>query len=294
MKCEDYLLMLDEYVENELDGKSAALVSAHIADCPACAGEYEILRREQQIYSQYFPDIEATPALWANVRADIEKIQRKRFSLSNLRNRLAKIFGGSAFNPAFAVAPAVLLITLGIIVGLIKYKSAENSFSEESISQKADVQFSPEKTDGDAKNESSANEKKDEISKPEDKTRIAQAKNRFKRNVSRSDLSKPKNQVINSRLTNPNRKLTTDEVVEKAERQYKGAIAVLSGDVKRRRARMSPNLISQFEQSLADIDRTISETRRAVRAQPNDPVAIQYMTTAYAKKIEMLRTITEN
>ncbi|MDQ3063599.1 MAG: zf-HC2 domain-containing protein [Acidobacteriota bacterium] len=293
MNCEDFLMMLDGYVENELDGKSAVQVSMHITDCPACAGEYEVLRREQQVYSQYLLDVEATPALWANVQADIEKIQRERFSSSNFRDWFAKTFGVSAFNPAFAAAPVVLLITLGIIVGLIKYKSAENSFGKETVSQKTNVQSLPEKTD-DAKNEVSINDKKDDVSKSKDKTTIAQAVNRVKRNISRSNLSKPTNQFVSSKPVNPNRKLTTDEIVEKAERQYKGAIAILASDIKRRRAQTSPNFISQFEQPLADIDRTINETRRAVRAQPNDAAAVQYMTTAYAKKIELLRAIAGN
>lgn len=291
MNCENYLMMLDEYAENELDEKSTIQVSAHIADCPACAGEYEILRREQQVYSQYLVDVEATPALWSNVQADIEKAQRERFSPNNFRDWLAKTFGISAFNPAFAATPILLLITLGIIVGLIKYKSTDNSFSGEITSQKTDVQSSPEKPDSYATNETSSPDKNDDIKTPKDKITLAQVKNRLKKDVTRSNLSKPINQSANFKTVSSNRKLTTDEVVEKAERQYKGAIAILSDDIKRRRAQISPNLISQFEQSLADIDRTISETRRAVRSQPNDPVAIQYMTTAYAKKIELLRTI---
>ena len=161
MNCEDYLLMFDEYVENELDEKSAAKVSAHIADCAACADYYKELKRELQIYSQYLHDVEATPALWANVQADIEKVQRERFSSSNFRERLAKTFGASAFNPAFPAASVVLLITLGIIVGLIKYKSTENSFNKETVSQKTDVQSLPEKAGDAAKNEASTNEKKD-------------------------------------------------------------------------------------------------------------------------------------
>ena len=290
MNCEDYLLMFDEYVENDLDEKSAAQVSAHIADCPACAGEYEILRREQQIYSQYLLDVEATPALWANVKADIEKVQRERFSLSNSLDWLAKTFGVSAFNPAFATTSFVLLIALGIIVGVIKYKSAENSFTNETVSQKTGVRSLPEKAGDAEKNEALTNVKKDYAGKSEVKITTTKITNRIKRNIAHSDLSKPTNQFIISKSVNHNRKLTTGEAVEKAERQYKGAIAILSSDIKRRRAQMP----SQFEQPLADIDRTIDETRRAVRAQPNDAVAVQYMTTAYAKKIELLRTIAGN
>jgi D-ribose pyranose/furanose isomerase RbsD len=106
-------------------------------------------------------------------------------------------------------------------------------------------------------------------------------------------LSKPKNQFVNSKFVGSNQP-TTEEVIEKAERQYEAAIAVLSSDIKRRRMQLSPNLISQLEQSLPEIDRTIHETRRAVREQPNDAVAVQYMTSAYSKKIELLRAVAGN
>jgi hypothetical protein len=286
--------MLDEYVERELDEKSAVQVSTHLTGCAGCAGEYEMLRRELQTYSQYLPHIEATPMLWANVQAEVEKAQRERFSLSNFPEWIAKTFGKSTFNPAFAATSLVLLITFGIIVGLIKYNLSENTFNEKTVSQKTDVQSSSAKTDTDTKNEISSNDKKRNISKTEDKITIARVVNRVKRNISRSVLSKPKNQFVNVKLTNPNPKPTNEEVVEKAERQYLSAIAVLSRDLERQRARLSPNLISQLEQSLADIDRTINETRRAVSTQPNDAVAVQYMTTAYAKKVELLRAITGN
>jgi uncharacterized membrane protein len=295
MNCEECLLILDEYADSELDEKSAVRVSAHINDCLACASEYEMLRREQQIYSQYPLEVEATPALWANIQANIEEIRRERTALGSFGYRLANFFGVSTFNPTFAAVPFVLLlITLGIIIGLIKYKSAEKTFSEETVFQKTGVQYAPEKIGNSQKNETQSLIKKDDILKSKDKTLIVRVENRMKRNIARPNFPKPKKQFINSESIGSDRKMTTDEVVEKAERQYKGAIAILSGDIKLRRAQLSPNLISQFEQSLAEIDRTINETKRAVRTQPNDPVAIQYMTTAYAKKIELLRTIAGN
>jgi hypothetical protein len=295
MNCEECLLILDEYADSELDEKSSGQVSAHIKDCPVCANEYEMLQRERQIYSQYPLDIKATPTLWANIQANIEEVQREKISLSNLGYRLAKFFGVSTFNPAFTAAPLVLLlITFGIIIGLIKYKSAENTFSEETALHKTQVQSAPEKIGNNPKNEMQSPIDKNDIIKPKNKILIARAENQIKRNIAGANLPKHRKQFINSKSINPNRKMTTDEAVEKAERQYKGAIAILSDDVKRRRAQLSPNVISQFEQSLAEIDRTIDETKRAVRAQPDDPVAIQYMTTAYAKKIELLRTIAGN
>lgn len=294
MNCEDCLLMLDEYVEHELGEKSAVQVSAHLDACAACEREYEMLRRELQAYSQYLPDIEATPIVWANVQARVEKAQRERFSLSNLSNWLAKTFGKPAFNPAFAATSLALLMTLGIIVGLIKYNLSENTFNEKTVSQKTGVQDLRGKTDTETKNEISSNDKKHDLSQPKDKITIARVENRVKKNVPRSALSKPANQFVNSKPINPKRKSATEEVVEKAERQYLSAITILSRDIERRRAELSPIIISQLEQSLAVVDNTIAKTRQAVRKEPNDPLAVQYMTAAYAKKVELLRNVASN
>lgn len=294
MNCEDCLLMLDEFVENELDKRNVSQVSAHLEGCAECAGEYQMLRRELQAYSQYLPNIQATPALWINIQADFEKAGRERFSFGSFRFWFKKTFGAPAFKPAFAALSLTLLITLGIIIGLTKFKPGENSFGETTVSQKTDFQSAPEKSDENANKKILNNDKKDEVSKPVDKITIPLAANRIKRNVVRLDLSKPKNQLVNSKLINPNRKSATEEAVEKAERQYLSAITVLSRDIQRRRARLSPVIISQLEQSLAEIDNTITKTRRAAHQQPSDPLAVQYMTAAYAKKVELLRNIASN
>src|SRR5207247_1317229 len=82
---------------------------------------------------------------------------------------------------------------------------------------------------------------------------------------------------------------TPDELVRQAEEKYLAAIAILSDDVKKRREQLDPNALEQFELVLASIDKTIAETRNAVRKYPDDPVAVQYMMTAYSKKVEVLR-----
>ena len=85
---------------------------------------------------------------------------------------------------------------------------------------------------------------------------------------------------------------TVDQVARRAEQQYLSAIKILSRDIKRRRALISPALLSQLETVLAEVDRTIAATRRVAREQPRDPVAVQYMASAYEKKVELLREVT--
>jgi hypothetical protein len=85
------------------------------------------------------------------------------------------------------------------------------------------------------------------------------------------------------------RKLTAAELVRDAENKYLSAIAMLTRDAKRREATLDPAARTRFETALAIIDNTIEETRQAARQNPNDPIALQYLLTAYGKKVEALR-----
>ena len=51
-------------------------------------------------------------------------------------------------------------------------------------------------------------------------------------------------------------------------------------------------VLAKFDASLSEIDRTIRETRRVVRENPEDPIALQYLLAAYSKKVEVLRGMT--
>ncbi|MFN2598078.1 MAG: hypothetical protein ABR563_12935, partial [Pyrinomonadaceae bacterium] len=82
---------------------------------------------------------------------------------------------------------------------------------------------------------------------------------------------------------------TPDQLVREAEQRYVAAINLLQKDVAKKRTTLDPQTVQRFDQSLAAIDRSISETRRAVAEHAGDPVAVQYMLSAYAKKVEVLR-----
>jgi hypothetical protein len=85
------------------------------------------------------------------------------------------------------------------------------------------------------------------------------------------------------------RQRATERLVREAESKYLAAIRMLSEDVNRKRTRLDPQVAARFDETLATIDRSIAETRRTVLRQRNDPVAVQYMLSAYAKKVEVMR-----
>nr|MBA3439616.1 hypothetical protein [Pyrinomonadaceae bacterium] len=83
---------------------------------------------------------------------------------------------------------------------------------------------------------------------------------------------------------------TPQQLVREAEQKYQAAIVLLGRDVNR--SQIDPIALAQFERTLTAIDQAIADTRRAVRASPDDPVAVQYMLSAYAKKVEVLEEMT--
>ncbi len=263
MSCEECRTMLDEYVEDELNERQTAQASSHINVCAECADHYEDLKRERQTYFRYFTSLEATPALWVGVRAAIEEIDRNRASGNQgLGERLAATFGISSFNSAYGAVALALLITLGVVIGVIKFQTAGNSSQPEPAAQKGDAPQPP----------ILIAEGRGDDQRRQDAPRSVPVKRAPQNSFSASAALKP----------------TAVEAVEKARRQYLKALATLSRDIERR-PRLSPDVLSQFEKSLADVDRTIHATQQAVRQQPSDVAAVQYMTAAYAKKIELLR-----
>jgi hypothetical protein len=81
------------------------------------------------------------------------------------------------------------------------------------------------------------------------------------------------------------------KLVREAEQKYLAAIAILSQDVSRHRSQIDPSVLARFDSALSDIDRTIQETRQIVHRHPDDPVALQYLLAAYARKVDTLRAM---
>lgn len=119
MRCEECLLLLDEYVCGELDEPRSQRLSTHLADCGNCASEHTELRREQNFYARCA--VPTTPALWAAVQVKIAEEQKVggSFSLPGARAWLAGALNVWNLSPLSATAAAVILIA--IFVGLLNY-----------------------------------------------------------------------------------------------------------------------------------------------------------------------------
>ncbi len=276
MKCEDYLPIIETYVDGELDGQTAQRVRTHLATCDSCQDYLAELRQEQEVYALYNREVDITPAMWAAVEARIEKVKPVRSTnlLETVRKWLAGLMGTPRLSPALAAA--LIIATVGTTVVVMKYlnspeinvtrESAQTSPTEENKDQepKAPTVQPPSKP------EENLAPKREEIARADEAIRTTE---------------RPK---IAAKQT-PKPAPTPEQLVREAEQKYLSAIAILEKDVKGNKSKLDPMIVVRFEKAMVDIDNTIAETRRAVRENPEDPIALQYMLSAYAKKVDVLR-----
>src|SRR5262249_1884504 len=274
MKCEEYRILLEDYLDGSLDSRELALVRAHVMSCAACAGLQEELIREQEVYSRYERDVEITPMLWSSIEARIKRDRAAQVRGTRLRERFAAAFAARRLSPAWAAA--LVVIAIGITVAVMSFLNSRNREVIATANRNSPV-IAPEKRDesptpafpNTPENNPGATARNDVPTLAKDNKAV----------------SAPRRQP---RAAEP----TPAQLVQEAEQKYLTAIAILSRDVNRRRSELDPTVLARFDASLSEIDRTIRETRRVVRENPEDPIALQYLLAAYSKKVEVLRGMT--
>jgi hypothetical protein len=121
--CEKCFDLIESLIEGELDARAAGQVNTHVFACPKCLAEYEMQRREKEIYAQYLFDAAPPPDSWTNFQARLaaenEKTAGEAVIPVDLSPRRNYRFV-SGFSPALAAA--VLLFICGI--GFVWLKNA--------------------------------------------------------------------------------------------------------------------------------------------------------------------------
>ncbi|MBD0372528.1 MAG: zf-HC2 domain-containing protein [Pyrinomonadaceae bacterium] len=290
MKCEDCQKVIEEYFDGELDEQASIEVRAHLMNCEECARQLEALGDEQNVYALYVRNVDVSPALWTGV---VQRIHEdgsgpKSSLMMRWRRQLVALFGTPRLSPALTFA--LLILSVGATAGLMKYINSRQAQTQttaqkqpESPAPVAPSKVNDQPVENTGEKEREAVENGDEqLAMLDDKSEerlppVLKTADRFEsRRALESTTRYPYEQ-------------TPEQLVREAEQKYRAAITMLARDAKRRRTLLEPDVRERFEQTLAAVDRTISETRRAARQQPDDPVAVQYMLAAYAKKVEVLR-----
>ena len=289
MKCEACLGMMDELIEGELDGSPAREATAHLAMCGPCSQLYANVRYEQELFRKYLLEVEPAPALWANLRSELEKEKVIRSSQAQFRPQrwLAIAFG--ELNVSRQMATALVLITIGLAIGISVWRTTIDTSRHQAQNPGVGVQPSSEVNREGTHRDSDITARQRAANESERKTQPSLTEGGNKGSgIHVSAAGRAGRRSFGRSPVVP----TVDQVARSAEQQYLSAIEILSRDIKRRRPVISPALLSQLETALAEVDRNIAATRRVARERPRDPVAIQYLASAYENKVDLLRDVT--
>lgn len=282
MNCEPCQNELEDFLYGELSETRAAGVCEHLENCAACAALRDDLERENEIFARFYEQTAIEPAgeTWEAIRARInaESGAEVRVETGWLAGRLAGwlerlragMFGW-LLAPAMLrqAAFAVLLIALSVALTTIYLKRGG-------------------KDDGDV---ASGGDKvlPAPAPIPSPSTDIAEDR----KAIEGASTLKGGSPVINRPA--PARRLSDQELmsqqIARAEREYQKAIRMLDQAIVKRRGGLDPALVKQYESSLALIDSSIAESRRALRERPDDSTAAQFLLSAYAKKVELMQDI---
>ena len=299
MNCEEFLLELEEYCDGEANALAGEQMRAHLSACLACAHAYDELLREQEIYQRYQQEIDLPPTLWASMQARLaaERAANNRQRPQRFNDWLATAFAVPRLS--LALTAALLLLAVGATAIVMRYAQTRLAYTPRAeqarTSPQSDAGTLPTRLESvtptapESAGITGPPIEAGETATSESSALSAAERNNLARASNRSRLATARVRSENE----PSRAASPAELVREAARTYEAAIAILQRDAEQRRAQLDPETRARFDRALVAIDRTIADTRRAVRDNPGDPLAARYMQAAYVRKIEVLREITD-
>jgi hypothetical protein len=262
------------------------------------------LQREHELLMRYERDVEVTPQLWRGVAARIaaeraqasERTRDAEPFTRRVRGWLAGAFVVPRFSPALTAA--LVLVAVALTAGAMKLMEKDGT---QTVAVKPMVAVNPSPASPSVAQASNANKS---VAQSTPEPSVATPNQEQRQTVAQVEKPVSPRRAAPKNEANSNRSLpaqfqqaaakgepTAEELVREAEAKYLKAIEILSRDVNRRRATLDAQTLARFDETLNAIDRTIAETRRAALTRGNDPVAVQYMLTAYEKKVDVLREL---
>jgi len=306
MKCEEVCAALEEYFDGELEARRSAQVSAHLSACRSCAAQLAGLQSEQDLLLRYARDVAVTPELWRGVQTRIAAEQaemttavsalNRRTPLSaRLRGWLANSLTVPRFSPALTAA--LVLVAIALTVGVMTFANKRTTNAPTVIASTQTPSPAPVATLSPASSPAPVQDATpaQRIENVGTNTPTpAPKKHEEKREQTLPQSNSPRVFEAKFNTSPAPTEQTPDALVRDAEAKYQKAIEILTRDAKQHSATLDPQTVARYDDTLKALDRTIAETRAAALKHNSDPVAVQYMLTAYAKKVEVLREMARN
>jgi hypothetical protein len=128
MKCNECLILIEQYIDGEAPERDAEQVSAHLITCADCAREFEALTGEQEVYARYDRELEIPPSMWGAIaaRTAVEDSAIGARSRSGSRQWLAGLFTLPRFGFAFSSAMAVLIVAVAVGIIYLRNHKEQN------------------------------------------------------------------------------------------------------------------------------------------------------------------------
>jgi hypothetical protein len=120
MKCEACRNFLEAYIDGELAEPEAAQVNAHLITCVRCAGDFDELAAEQEIYARYDRALNISPVMWPAIAARTDPVSSPVEATTGWRDRISGFFSTRSAGWSLASATLVLLVTAVIGVAYLQ------------------------------------------------------------------------------------------------------------------------------------------------------------------------------
>jgi hypothetical protein len=286
MNCETCLSLLDAYLEHELETAARAEVREHLAGCAACRAERDLIEREELAYHGFAQTIEVRPELWEGVAREIAKVERK--PVGGLLNGVKNWFGMFVFTPRLTPVHALALVVLAVAVTIFVMRSAKPETNPVAGNGGQNVPAPKPNEKPELAPLPTPEPRKEEVANPGLRDSVIPGRRGL---LNASDRRPTKREA---EPQGPKPEVSTEKLIQQAEANYIALIDRLKKPADARRSQLDVNSQMKIGGTLADIDAAIAETRKAVRKNPKDPVAAQYMMEAYEKKVDVLRELAGN
>lgn len=262
MNCENVAILLDEFVDGELADADRRIVEAHLAGCELCAEACEALEREQTMYARYERPVESGDAMWAAIRTRIEPA-------AGTTNVVRGSFGSRRW-----MAPLVAAACLAIVgsAAFVAWRQVVPETGPIAGNPSSPTAPGPIVTGG----------------RPEGAVPPLP--------VPPSEVTPVQVVRVESKTQQARPRAARVEVqslpvpVADAERRYVAAIALLRTEIERT-AGPDPVARESARKPLDDLDANIQTARRAVVQNPDDPIAVNSMLSAYDEKVETMQRL---
>ena len=263
---------LQAWFDGELAADEAANVAAHVNTCTQCAAtansvEAESLTLAEALATEFAATV---PTERLRQRVDLAVAKFPRGKVPAVKTSRWSAFAEFFSSRPLAYASAAAMIVLVAIIGFVYLKNQKTTSVANNNKSTVVIPATPKDSPELVKQQSPEPPVNPDSLKP---SQIAVAYT-------------PKRM----RKTKPPEPDATS--LRWQERQYENAIAKLDEALKTQPP-MRPALQVEYEYNMAVIDNAIATTRDSARKNPKDPLAGQFMRSAYQSKVDFMNQIAD-